>query len=465
MWWKNKLSNLTPVEKFSPYPAPPDNNILMSDFDDDFFNVARDYIDDDDDDVNGSSNVLIQSKKQLGNTISKKPNHLSSIDASPLFNNKKSQIVDTDTDDTDEIEVRGRSETRDSYISLSSGSSTRSSSGSIPKERKGKRNRSRSSSFEIENQFASEMKKHKNIMNQVSSSDSIEQDENDDFFKELELMNNSSINSNDSNNPDTRCRSSSSRSSTDNNSKVRSNTIDLQLQPTNNSNNDNASSSSSNPKRIYKIRFLSKLQGTINKSVHVKVLGKYTFESILPPALMGLVKAYQVPKALRGVYESENVILYRNESMKLFKFMNCNSLNIPQSFENEISDVEIVLVSKDDETEYERMVNEKIFYNDSILENTQLTSDQNDINSQFEQEQGQEQLYKIALLGEDNKKVYVNVRNSTSFRKLVDYYRIQKQIPKNKRITLSFDHDELDLNECIQDHDIEDEDVIDVIIK
>lgn len=445
----------------------------MSDFDDDFFNVARDDIDN----IDNSSTVLIQSKKQLGNTTSKRSNLLSSVDNLPTFNNTNTQIIDSDEntdDDTDinKTEVRGRSKTRNSYISVSSGSSRESSLSSISRDTSSKRVRSRSSSFEIESQFEYEMKRRKKIMNQAHSSDLIEHDENDDFFKELELMSSSSINS----------KSLDINKAKDhiNDDDNRSNTIDLDLQSTSNDNNNNnncnivSSTSSSNPKRIYKIRFLSKLEGTINKSVHVKVLGKYIFENILPPALMGLVKAYKVPKSLQRFYEPDNVVLYRNESMKLFRFMNCNSLNIPQSFENEISDVEIVLVSKDKETEYERMVNEKIFDDESILDDIHLDLDQNDMHSQSEQElereeqerkEKNEQLLKIALRGEDNKKVYVNVRNSTSFQKLVDYYRIQKQIPKNKKIILSFENDQLDLGKCIQDHEIEDEDVIDVIIK
>ena len=42
--------------------------------------------------------------------------------------------------------------------------------------------------------------------------------------------------------------------------------------------------------------------------------------------------------------------------------------------------------------------------------------------------------------------------------------RIQKQLPQKTRVKLLFDHDELDMNECIADQDMEDEDMVDVII-
>lgn len=454
----------------------------MSDFtfDDDidnFFNVAQDDIDYKYD----RSTVITQSKKQLEDEKSSKSNKLSSVDHASSLNTEL-HTSDDSNNTKDEEEIRGRSKTRDSYISLSSSSSRESSI-----SRNGSIIRSRSSSFEIE----FEMKRRKR-MKQTNSDCVDDDDENDDFFKELEQMNNSSIKNNSNKEKDD----------------SRSNTIDLDLEPTNNNNNNdnnnnnescntsiNETKFSSNPKRIYKIQFLSKLEGTINKSVHIKVLGKYTFENILPSVTMGLIKAFKVPKSLQRFYEPDNVVLYRNESMKLLKFMNCNSLNIPQSFENEISDVQIVLVSKDKELEYENMVNQKIFGDDEnelITDQTNVNLNQNDIDSQLEKQfeeelkdnnnstnnnkneyssidnhvtKREEPLIKVALLGEDNKKVYVNVRNSTLFKKLVDYYRIQKQVPHNKKIILSFDHEEIDLNECIQDQDIEDEDVIDVIVK
>lgn len=457
----------------------------MSDFtfDDDidnFFNVAQDDMDYKYD----RSTVITQSKTQLEDEKSSKSNKLSSVDHASSLNTGLHTSDDSNNTKEEEEEIRGRSKTRDSYISLSSSSSRESSI-----SRNGSIIRSRSSSFEIE----FEMKRRK-MMKQTNNDcvDDDDDDENDDFFKELEQMNNSSIKNNSDKEKDD----------------SRSNTIDLDLEPTNNNNNNdnnnnnsescntsiNETKFSSNPKRIYKIQFLSKLEGTINKSVHIKVLGKYTFENILPSVTMGLIKAFKVPKSLQRFYEPDNIVLYRNESMKLLKFMNCNSLNIPQSFENEISDVQIVLVSKDKELEYENMVNQKIFGDDEnelITDQANVNLNQNDIDSQLEKQfeeelkdnnnstnnkneyssinndvtKREEPLIKVALLGEDNKKVYVNVRNSTLFKKLVDYYRIQKQVPHNKKIILSFDHEEIDLNECIQDQDIEDEDVIDVIVK
>ncbi|CAL9730789.1 protein Esc2p [Monosporozyma unispora] len=445
-----------------------------SDSDDDFFNVAQSEADYNFDEAN----VLIQSKTQLSTNLnlskntplSNGPLERSSSEESLVSLRKtdtEKKIESAKKDDTittmeDKSLERGRTRTRSEFISSSS-----SSSEDYGLER------SRSNSLDLEH------KRPKRI--------TTEPDENDDFFRELEKMSS----------PTTTNSVTNLATELD-----KEKFSDLDINSSSETTPLTASRSSSipmihsNPKRIYKIRFLSKLEGTINKSVQVKVLGKYTFEKILPPALAGLIKAFKVPSIMKKFYEPNNVSLYRNESMKLLKFMNCNSLNIPQSFENEISDVEIVLVSKDNEKEYEKEINDKIFEDkDSIADSTTESTlnknksiglDKLQFEQQFEDELKDnetsvnatginlessemadidEPLMKIALLGHDNKKLYVNVRNSTPFSKLVDYYRIQKQLPQSKKIILSFDHDDLDLNECVKDQDMEDEDVIDVIVK
>lgn len=452
-----------------------------SDNDDDFFNVAQSEAD-----YNfNEENVLIQSKAQLPpslkfgrpSTVTKGSLHLSSSEESLVSlgdvipEKDESTKKDSVTINDDNPVKRGRKRTRSSFRSHSS-----SSSPSSPSSKDASLERSRSNSLDLER------KRPKRVTTAP--------DENDDFFKELESMTAPAMND----------EITATTTTADGNGKSIEENAALTNEAAQSSDTLASRSPSipvvhSNPKRVYKIRFLSKLEGTINKSVQVKVLGKYSFEKILPPALAGLVKAFKVPQIMKNYYDPENVSLYRNESMKLLNFMNCNSLNIPQSFENEISDVEIVLVPKDKEEEYEKEWNDKIFEEkDPVIDST-TESESNKAteskNTQFEQQfedelkyndnsiqttsdinldesetpSVDEPLMKIALLGNDNKKLYVNVRKSTPFSKLVDYYRIQKQLPQSKKIILSFDHDELDLNECVNDQDMEDEDVIDVIVK
>ncbi|CAB4253761.1 similar to Saccharomyces cerevisiae YDR363W ESC2 Sumo-like domain protein [Maudiozyma barnettii] len=266
-----------------------------------------------------------------------------------------------------------------------------------------------------------------------------------------------------------------------------------------------ATSTTAETKRLYTIRFISKLDGSINKSVRVKVLGKFTFGKILPSALQGLQKAYKIPAVMKKIYQVDNVTLYWN-SAKVLDFMTCNSLNIKQSFENEISNVDITIISKEMEKsieltsrterqeaevreameqaqlsgpndsnkdingskhndqsadliieEFERELQDAVLPN--ITTNTTTRNDQTpDI------ENDAEEVMKISLVGNDNKKIFVNVREGTILSKLTDYYRKQKKLPQNTNFELFFDDEKLNLSMTINSYDIEDEDMIEVKI-
>ncbi|KAG0664568.1 Protein esc2 [Maudiozyma exigua] len=257
------------------------------------------------------------------------------------------------------------------------------------------------------------------------------------------------------------------------------------------------------PKRVYNIRFRSKLDGSINKSVIVKVLGKFTFEKILPSALQGLMKAYKIPAVMKKIYHVDNVTLYW-DSAKVLNFMTCNSLNIKQSFENEISSVDITIVSKAMEKEMEESLRTQAFDTNELSKqsnktdtNTKLEEDyketRNDaIFDEFEKEleaanlpdmdsssenitiDGPEgtpttnnsdeegEIIKIVLADHDKMKFPVNVRGTTVLSKITEYYRKQKKLPQNVKIELLFDNDVLELAKNITDYEIEDEDLLDI---
>ncbi|SMN19678.1 similar to Saccharomyces cerevisiae YDR363W ESC2 Sumo-like domain protein [Maudiozyma saulgeensis] len=260
----------------------------------------------------------------------------------------------------------------------------------------------------------------------------------------------------------------------------------------------------SEAKRLYTIRFISKLDGSINKSVRVKVLGKFTFAKILPSALQGLQKAYKIPAVMKKIYQADNVALYWN-STKVLDFMTCNSLNIKQSFENEISNIDITIVSKEMEKSMELSLRaerqeadakeaaEKAQSNGSRDKTNSIKTSLDDNQSadliieEFERElhdialpnviensntsndrtldpsdDTKEEIMKISLVGNDNKKIFVNVRGGTILSKLTDYYRKQKKLPQNTNFELYFDDEKLDLSMTIGSYDIEDEDMIEV---
>ena len=261
--------------------------------------------------------------------------------------------------------------------------------------------------------------------------------------------------------------------------------------------NGDENTTKSSPKRIYNIRFLSKLEGTIDRSVRVKVLGKFTFAKIIPSALQGLTKAYKIPKVMKNIYDPKNVVLYWNKA-KLLDFMTCNSLNIKQEFDNEISNVDILLVSLEKGKEMEALSMEEWLQHTSEasqkleeqqagngnqegstdlvieefekeLQNVALTGNTGNVAHNTEEvldisDEEDDGVMKISLVGEDNKKLFVNVRTSTPLIKLVNYFRTQKKLPQKAALHLSFDDETLDLGKNVGDYDIEDEDMIEVVL-
>ncbi|GAV55098.1 hypothetical protein ZYGR_0AS04210 [Zygosaccharomyces rouxii] len=239
------------------------------------------------------------------------------------------------------------------------------------------------------------------------------------------------------------------------------------------------------PRRIYNVRFLSKLDGSIDKAVQIKVLGKYDFASMLPSVLNGFIREYKIPNVMKKVYSQENVTLYW-KTAKLLNFMTCNSLKIPQAFENEISDIDITVIPKEQENEFEQIINSRLLEGEPNPSDNTETGNLDARVEEFEKElknvdnsatnhettelidledEGDTELMKIALVGEDNKKIFVNVRNTTVLSKVAEYFRVKKKLPKDINIHLIFDHEKLDLNERIGDQDMEDEDMIEVVIR
>lgn len=239
------------------------------------------------------------------------------------------------------------------------------------------------------------------------------------------------------------------------------------------------------PRRIYNVRFQSKLDGSIDKAVQIKVLGKYDFESMLPSVLNGFIREYKIPTVMKKIYSQENVTLYW-KTAKLLNFMTCNSLKIPQAFENEISDIDITIIPKEKEKEFEQMINSELLEDIPNPSDTVDTGNLDERVEEFEEElknidnstanhemtelidledEDNTDLIKIALVGEDNKKIFVNVRNTTILKKVAEYYRAKKKLSKDININLIFDHEKLDLNETIGDQDMEDEDMIEVVAK
>lgn len=238
------------------------------------------------------------------------------------------------------------------------------------------------------------------------------------------------------------------------------------------------------PQRLYNVKFLSRLDGSIGRVIEVTVLGDREFSSILESVLDGINKEFEGCKDQERRYSAENVTLYWNNA-KLLKFMTCNSLLINRVSEREEAHIEITMVHREQEQEYEERLQsnlvglgngaKSVLYNetdliakgskdqamDKLTESSNVSSINEPVSVDPEKESNSVAI-KLALVGQDNKKLYVQVRPSTTFAKVADYYILQKSLPPTKQIKLMFDHEELDLNGTVAEQDMEDGDMLEV---
>lgn len=250
--------------------------------------------------------------------------------------------------------------------------------------------------------------------------------------------------------------------------------------------------------KIFNLIFLSKLDGTVDRAIQLKVLGKYDFSSILESVLEGFVKEFDVPHPEREQYTVDNVTLYWNGA-KLLKFMTCDSLRVSNSDDSKMTEIEVTMVFKDQEQMFEdeersKFTNaERKRYSEresvptidsdsnppnadqmadcsleilDVDESPQMSADE--VGSKLvpiELDSGEEtKVIRLALVSQDNTKLQVNVRRSTLLLKVADYYKLHKAIPKTADLKLIFDHEMLDLNETVGEQDLEDEDMLEVVI-
>ncbi|KAL3235086.1 Protein ESC2 [Nakaseomyces bracarensis] len=227
--------------------------------------------------------------------------------------------------------------------------------------------------------------------------------------------------------------------------------------------------------RVYYVQFISRIDGTRGKSLQVKALGRHEFNKLVTAALSGFMKTYGLPSVMKPLYTAENTVLYWNK-VKLLGFMTCNSLKIPQRYENEVCYLEVKVIPKDQEDEFIEAELQSLQGEPQDETKTKKTQDETKTQiEEFEKElrddiapqdiiniEDAPNVMRVALVGQDNKKIVVNVRPSTVFDKLIQYYRIQKQLPQRARITLVFDDEELNPHQTVASQQMEDEDMIEV---
>ncbi|AGO12591.1 AaceriAER251Wp [[Ashbya] aceris (nom. inval.)] len=244
--------------------------------------------------------------------------------------------------------------------------------------------------------------------------------------------------------------------------------------------------------RVYNVGFISRIEGSRNRRVNVKVTGQKQFAAFLSVALAAFSKQHTIRKALKPKYQADQVKIYR-EGVEVFKFMTCDSFNIEEPYNGSPTDIEVYIVPVEEaetfEQEWKRKFEERVrmLSNSSFLEAVDgIEEDKDDflvneyekalVNARSLDEtelavregtpaDESSQLLKIVLLGSDNKKVHIHVRPTTTFSKVAEHYRVAKELTATVQLTLMFDHEEIDLDDTISDIDIEDGDIIEVVVK
>lgn len=72
--------------------------------------------------------------------------------------------------------------------------------------------------------------------------------------------------------------------------------------------------------------------------------------------------------------------------------------------------------------------------------------------------------FRVAMKGKDNQQVEVSVNQHTTISKLAEYYRTHHGIAEDKKLTLMFDDEELDMDATVGDTELEEDFTIDVYI-
>lgn len=248
-------------------------------------------------------------------------------------------------------------------------------------------------------------------------------------------------------------------------------------------------------KRIYNISFVSKLDGSKDKRVNVKVTGRKTFETILPLTMQTFVSSYKVNKSLASLYKPSDLVMYRN-GVEVLPFSTCDSLRIPETPDQDVTPVELIILHSSMAMQY-RSEFKKI--RDSRLQSLEAESliseheasavasdDMEEINfNKFEKElEHAPKLHtnlvdlvevlddneidlnpiKVVLVDKTNKKTTISVKNSTTFNQIINDYKEILNIVPEQKVVLILDNSELDPFATIESEDIEDNDILEVRI-
>ncbi|CCK69599.1 Esc2p KNAG_0C04980 [Huiozyma naganishii CBS 8797] len=216
------------------------------------------------------------------------------------------------------------------------------------------------------------------------------------------------------------------------------------------------------PSPVYRVRFQSQLEGTLGKSVQVKVIGTRPLGTVLPSVLSALVRACRVPQVLQGGYTEGAVGMYRGGA-RVLPFMNCNSLGVVQEFENEVLEVDVVLRALNLETPASDVSGGQEATNGTEAAASVPVPVPAPATAASESPGNPAPaLMKIALLSADNRRLYVKVHGGTPCSRLLEYYRMERGLPAGAPLQLRLDDEQVSPETHISELDLEDGDVLEI---
>ncbi|KAL6940641.1 hypothetical protein ACO0QE_004553 [Hanseniaspora vineae] len=238
-------------------------------------------------------------------------------------------------------------------------------------------------------------------------------------------------------------------------------------------------------KRMYMLLIVSKIPELKDKSIEVKVYGDQNFDHIIPNVLHSLFNFYEMPE-LENIYFKEDLVLY-HERVKLQYFMTLDSLGIPETSADELTEVRIDLVLKktaeskdskvlesimEDKNKTQLPVPKKQLNAADLAQLKLMTAWEAELNLEKKEESpvvaqpqrsASPNSFVIYLVGSDNKKLKANVTNATKMKSLAAYYRKEKAFAESIQITFSFDNEEIPQESTVGELDMEEDDMLEVI--
>ncbi|SSD60926.1 uncharacterized protein SCODWIG_02687 [Saccharomycodes ludwigii] len=239
--------------------------------------------------------------------------------------------------------------------------------------------------------------------------------------------------------------------------------------------------------RVFLLTVESLLPELSNVKLSVKALGVQPFKFIIPIILKSMFKFYNKSHLLT-LYNEQNVSFYK-DNVKLLNFMNLNSLNIPEAYEGEVTELNLTLVSKAHEIDFENriinditnlknastlsksasMPNSANITDKTIEEYEEALKDAPSLENKLLENYGMmlteksQDSFPIILLGSDNKKIEAHVKDFTKLESIAAYFRRMKNLSPNLKVQFIFDHEKVNMKGTVKDIGLEENDLIEVV--